>query len=53
MQDALDSENLYCVYVIIKHKRSTVAQLVKIISEVGVLEYRIIVATTTLNHVPL
>ncbi len=44
MQGTLDSEKLYCVYVAIGHKCSTMAQLVKILLEAGALEYRIIVA---------
>jgi F-type H+-transporting ATPase subunit alpha len=38
-QGTSDSEKLYCVYVAIGQKRSTVAQLVKILSEAGALEY--------------
>jgi F-type H+-transporting ATPase subunit alpha len=46
VQGTSDNENLYCVYVTIGQKCSTVAQSVKILSEVGALEYRIIVAAT-------
>jgi len=53
VQDASDSEKLYCVYVAIEQKRSTVAQLVNFFPEMGVLECRIIVATITLNPAPL
>jgi F-type H+-transporting ATPase subunit alpha len=52
-QDTSDSDKLYCVYVTIRHKRSTVAQLVKILSEVGVLKYCIIVITIVSYPDPL
>jgi F-type H+-transporting ATPase subunit alpha len=48
-----DSEKLYCVYVAIGQKRSTVAQLVKILSEAGALDYSIIVAATASDPAPL
>jgi F-type H+-transporting ATPase subunit alpha len=48
-----ESEKLYCVYVAIGQKRSTVAQLVKILSEAGALEYSIIVAATASDPAPL
>ncbi|OIW01571.1 hypothetical protein TanjilG_09395 [Lupinus angustifolius] len=41
-----ESETLYCVYVAIGQKRSTVAQLVQILSEANALEYSILVAAT-------
>ncbi len=50
---ALDSENLYYVCVAIGQKCSTMAQLVKILSEAGALEYHIIVTTTASNPTPL
>ncbi len=40
-----ESKKLYCIYVAIGQKRSTVAQLVKTLEEQGALEYSIIVAT--------
>jgi proton translocating ATP synthase F1 alpha subunit len=43
---------LYCVYVAIGQKRSTVAQLVKTLSEGGALEYSIIVAATASDPAP-
>jgi F-type H+-transporting ATPase subunit alpha len=52
-QGTSDSEKLYCVYVAIGQKRSTVAQLVKILSEAGTLEYCIIVAATASDPAPL
>ncbi|KAH6554918.1 hypothetical protein KP509_1Z126000 [Ceratopteris richardii] len=48
-----ESERLFCVYVAIGQKRSTVAQLVKILSEAGALEYSIIVAATASDPAPL
>nr|QIA59934.1 ATP synthase F1 subunit alpha [Fossombronia cristula] len=52
-QGTSDSEKLYCVYVAIGQKRSTVAQLVKILSEAGASEYSIIVAATASDPAPL
>ena len=43
------SDILYCVYVAIGQKRSTVAQLVQILSEANALEYSILVATGCLH----
>ncbi|KAL0291604.1 UNVERIFIED_CONTAM: ATP synthase subunit alpha, mitochondrial [Sesamum calycinum] len=48
-----DSETLYCVYVAIGQKRSTVAQLVQILSEANALEYSILVAATASDPAPL
>ncbi|GMN28121.1 hypothetical protein TIFTF001_050514 [Ficus carica] len=48
-----ESETLYCVYVAIGQKRSTVAQLVKILSEANALEYSILVAATASDPAPL
>ena len=48
-----ESKKLYCVYVAIGQKRSTVAQLVKILSEAGALEYSVIVAATASDPAPL
>ena len=47
------SERLYCVYVAIGQKRSTVAQLVQILSEANALEYSILVAATASDPAPL
>jgi F-type H+-transporting ATPase subunit alpha len=44
---------LYCVYVAIGQKRSTVAQFVKILEEQGALEYSIIVAATASDPAPM
>ena len=48
-----ESKKLYCVYVAIGQKRSTVAQLVKTLDEAGALEYSIIVAATASDPAPL
>ena len=48
-----DSKKLYCVYVAIGQKRSTVAQLVKILEDAGALDYSIIVAATASDPAPL
>ncbi|KAI5382365.1 hypothetical protein KIW84_MT0015 (mitochondrion) [Lathyrus oleraceus] len=48
-----ESETLYCVYVAIGQKRSTVAQLVQILSEANALEYSILVAATASDPAPL
>ena len=44
---------LYCVYVAIGQKRSTVAQFVKVLEENGALEYSIIVAATASDPAPM
>ena len=48
-----DSDKLFCVYVAIGQKRSTVAQVVKVLEERGALEYTIIVAATASEPAPL
>ncbi|XVF82765.1 hypothetical protein PTKIN_Ptkin16aG0075600 [Pterospermum kingtungense] len=48
-----ESETLYCVYVAIGQKRSTVAQLVQILSEGNTLEYSILLAATASDPAPL
>jgi len=48
-----ESAKLYCVYVAIGQKRSTVAQLVKTLEEAGALQYSIIVAATASDPAPL
>ena len=48
-----ESKKLYCVYVAIGQKRSTVAQLVKALEENGAMEYSIIVAATASEPAPL
>jgi len=48
-----ESKKLYCVYVAIGQKRSTVAQIVKTLEERGALEYTIIVAATASDPAPM
>ncbi|KAL9426622.1 hypothetical protein AB3S75_033415 [Citrus x aurantiifolia] len=48
-----ESETLYCVYVAVGQKCSTVAQLVQILSEGNALEYSIFVAATASDAAPL
>ena len=48
-----ESEKLYCIYVAVGQKRSTVAQFVKALEENGALEYSIIVAATASEPAPL
>ena len=48
-----ESQKLYCVYVAIGQKRSTVAQFVKTLEENGALEYTIVVAATASDPAPM
>ncbi len=48
-----DSEKLYCVYVAIGQKRSTVAQFVKVLEERGALEYSVVIAATASDPAPM
>ena len=50
-----DDENkkLYCVYVAVGQKRSTVAQLVKKLEETGAIDYSIVVAATASDPAPM
>jgi F-type H+-transporting ATPase subunit alpha len=48
-----DKEKLFCVYVAVGQKRSTVAQFVKILEERGALDYSIIVAATASDPAPM
>jgi F-type H+/Na+-transporting ATPase subunit alpha len=48
-----ESKKLYCIYVAIGQKRSTVAQLVKTLEEQGAMEYSIVVAATASEPAPL
>nr|AUN35274.1 ATP synthase alpha subunit [Allium fistulosum] len=53
MNESSESETLYCVYVAIGQKRSTVAQFVQILIEANALEYSILVAATASDPAPL
>ena len=48
-----ESKKLYCIYVCIGQKRSTVAQVVKTLQEQGAMEYSIVVAATASEPAPL
>src|SRR5688500_3303585 len=48
-----ESEKLYCIYVAIGQKRSTVAQIVRQLEENGAMEYTIVVAATASEPAPL
>jgi F-type H+-transporting ATPase subunit alpha len=48
-----ESKKLYCVYVAIGQKRSTVAQLVKKLEETGAIDYSIVVAATASDPAPM
>ena len=48
-----ESKKLYCIYVCIGQKRSTVAKVVKKLEETGALEYSIVVAATASDPAPL
>ena len=48
-----DSEKMYCIYVAIGQKRSTVAQFVRKLEEEGAMEYSIVVAATASDPAPM
>ena len=48
-----ESKRMYCIYVCIGQKRSTVAQIVKKLEETGAMEYSIVVAATASEPAPL
>jgi F-type H+/Na+-transporting ATPase subunit alpha len=48
-----EKKKLYCVYVAVGQKRSTVAQLVKTLEENGAMEYSIVVAATASEPAPM
>ena len=48
-----DAKKLYCVYVAVGQKRSTVAQIVKTLEEAGAMEYTIVVAATASDPAPM
>ncbi|MFK8252854.1 F0F1 ATP synthase subunit alpha [Ancylobacter terrae] len=51
--DAPESQKLYCVYVAVGQKRSTVAQFVKVLEEQGAMDYSIVVAATASDAAPM
>ena len=48
-----DTKKLFCIYVAVGQKRSTVAQIVKTLEERGALEYSIVVAATASDPAPM
>ena len=48
-----ETQKLYCVYVAIGQKRSTVAQFVKVLEEYGAMDYSIVVAATASDPAPM
>ena len=48
-----EKKKLYCIYVAIGQKRSTVAQIVKTLQDAGAMEYSIVVAATASDPAPL
>ncbi|MCV0382198.1 MAG: F0F1 ATP synthase subunit alpha [Erythrobacter sp.] len=52
-QGSDEGKKLYCIYVAVGQKRSTVAQIVKSLEENGAMEYTIVVAATASEPAPL
>ncbi|MDE0408819.1 MAG: F0F1 ATP synthase subunit alpha [Alphaproteobacteria bacterium] len=48
-----EAKKLYCIYVAVGQKRSSVAQVVKTLEEYGAMEYSIVVAATASDPAPL
>ncbi|HEX3808674.1 MAG TPA: F0F1 ATP synthase subunit alpha [Rhizomicrobium sp.] len=48
-----EKQKLYCIYVAIGQKRSTVAQIVKTLEDAGAMEYTCVVAATASDPAPL
>src|SRR5262245_49888933 len=48
-----ESQKLYCVYVAVGQKRSTVAQFVKVLEDNGALDYSIVIAATASDPAPM
>ncbi|AKI03099.1 proton translocating ATP synthase, F1 alpha subunit [Hoeflea sp. IMCC20628] len=48
-----DAEKLYCIYVAVGQKRSTVAQFVKVLEDRGAMKYSIVIAATASDAAPL
>ncbi|MEO9296898.1 F0F1 ATP synthase subunit alpha [Devosia alba] len=51
--NASDTEKLYCIYVAVGQKRSTVAQFVRQLEEAGALQYSVVIAATASDPAPL
>ncbi len=52
-QSGDEKQKLYCIYVAVGQKRSTVAQFVKVLEDNGALEYSIVIAATASDPAPL
>src|ERR687884_487057 len=52
-QSGKENEKLYCIYVAVGQKRSTVAQIVRALEENGAMDYSIVVAATASEPAPL
>jgi F-type H+/Na+-transporting ATPase subunit alpha len=48
-----EKKKLYCIYVAIGQKRSTVAQIVKTLEDAGAMEYSVVVAATASDPAPM
>ncbi len=48
-----EKEKMYCIYVVVGQKRSTVAQVVKTLKDHGALDYTIVVAATASDPAPM
>ncbi|MBS3850237.1 F0F1 ATP synthase subunit alpha [Devosia sp. J2-20] len=51
--NASDTDKLYCIYVAVGQKRSTVAQFVRQLEESGALPYSVVIAATASDPAPL
>jgi F-type H+-transporting ATPase subunit alpha len=51
--NASESDRLYCIYVAVGQKRSTVAQFVKVLEDNGALDYSIVIAATASDPAPM
>ncbi len=49
----IEEEKLYCIYVVIGQKRSSVAQIVKTLTDAGAMEYTTVVAATASDVAPM
>src|SRR6201990_2083329 len=52
-EGAPENQKLYCVYVAVGQKRSTVAQFVKVLEEQGALDFSIVIAATASDPAPM
>ncbi|OEO29268.1 F0F1 ATP synthase subunit alpha [Devosia insulae DS-56] len=51
--NASETDKLYCIYVAVGQKRSTVAQFVKVLEDAGAMEYSIVIAATASDPAPM